>query len=196
MMRFAKPLQWLGLFICSYSAAACGARSPLDDSPIAELSTDAAATADGSGGTDGEASEGDADAESYSGACLISASNYDQTCTADSDCAVVTSGDYCSTICLCGGSVINAVALTQFNKDVSETPVGTHGVVTGYCPCTPPQVPCCRHGKCAASGCSGPSDTLPSCVDAGGECVLTLGLGSCRTGPPNSCVYADESCCL
>jgi hypothetical protein len=195
-MSFVKSLPWwLGLFICSYSVAACGARSPLDDSPIAEPSADAATGADGSAGTE-EASEGDADAESYSGACLISASNYDQTCTADSDCAVVTSGDYCSTICLCGGSVINARALPQFNEDVSETPVGTHGVVTGDCACIPPQLPCCRQGMCAMSGCSGPGDALPACVDAGGTCVLTLGLGSCRTGPPDSCAYADESCCL
>jgi hypothetical protein len=37
------------------------------------------------------------------GACMILASNYFQSCIVDFDCVEVSSGDYCSPLCPCGG---------------------------------------------------------------------------------------------
>jgi hypothetical protein len=92
----------------------------------------------------------DAGASGDGGACIISASNYDQSCTVDSDCQVVSSGNYCSATCLCGGSAINASAVAQFNKDVSKIPVGS-GARGPLCNCPVESLPCCRHGVCEGS---------------------------------------------
>jgi hypothetical protein len=143
---------------------------------------------------------GDAGADMYSGPCTISASNYDQACNVDSDCAEVSSGDYCSaTICRCGGSVVNVGALAQFNADVSKTPLGSGALMGATCGCAVPGGPCCRQGMCqnGYGNCSAPADTLPACADAGGMCMPSvLYYGGCAQGPPGSCAYADEVCCL
>ena len=68
---------------------------------------------------------GSGDARAYSGRCMISASSYDQSCAVDTDCTSVTSTNYCSVNCLCGGSAINVGARAQFNEDVSKTPLGS-----------------------------------------------------------------------
>jgi hypothetical protein len=53
--------------------------------------------------------------------CMISASNYDQSCNVDSDCLEVSAGDYCSAAtCRCGGSAINVGAGAQFSADVYQ----------------------------------------------------------------------------
>jgi hypothetical protein len=77
----------------------------------------------GFAGCQGRVTNGPADGTSAD-ACFISASNYDQSCTVDTDCAIVSSGNYCATHrCLCGGSAINVGALAQFNADVAKEPV-------------------------------------------------------------------------
>lgn len=145
--------------------------------------------ADASNGGDGS-NHADVDA----GACMISASNYDQSCTADTDCEGVTSRDYCVAGCLCGGSAINAGALAQFNADVSKTPLGSGALGGAACPCAPTPGPCCRAGQCTAT-CLLPTDTLPACADAGGTCLLSVN-AICRDGgPPDACAYSDEVCC-
>jgi hypothetical protein len=94
------------------------------------------------------------------GACLISASSYDQSCTIDSDCRMVSSGNYCSATCLCGGSAINAAAVAQFNEDVSKTPLGSGAFGNVVCGCPAEIAPCCRQGVCEGSfaACSVPAD--------------------------------------
>ena len=123
------------------------------------------------------------------------ASSYDQSCTVDTDCTGVTSGDYCGGLCtLCLAAAINTAALGEFNADIAETPVGSGEAAP--CPCPRATVACCRNGACTAD-CVAPSDTLPDCADAGGTCVLNPACDAAiGTGPANSCAYADEICCL
>jgi hypothetical protein len=131
-----------------------------------------------------------------SGLCMFAASSYDQSCSADTDCHEVTSTDYCADNCLCGGSAINASAVPQFTHDTAKTPLAS-GLLGGVaCPCTPPSGPCCRGGKCTMT-CESASDALPACRDAGGTCVFGVDGTSCvKDGPPQSCAYSDEVCCL
>jgi hypothetical protein len=135
---------------------------------------------------------------------MISASNYDQSCTVDTDCVEVSSSDYCSTTdCQCGGSAINVGALAQFKADVSKTPIGSGALMGKVCGCGIAFGPCCRHGVCQGGfgqgefgDCSSPADALPVCADAGGTCVLSA-FAICGTaGPPGSCAYSDETCCV
>ncbi len=93
----------------------------------------------------------DSGASADGGACVISASNYDQSCTIDSDCRMVSSGNYCSASCLCGGSAVNAAAVAQFNEDVSKTPLGSGALGNVICGCPAESGPCCRHGVCEGS---------------------------------------------
>jgi|HubBroStandDraft_6_1064221.scaffolds.fasta_scaffold330402_2 hypothetical protein len=108
----------------------------------------------------GECTTGIDSGASDGGACVISASSYDQSCTIDSDCRVVSSGNYCSAMCLCGGSAINAAAVAQFNEDVSKTPLGSGALGNVLCGCPSENPPCCRKGVCQASfaACSVPAD--------------------------------------
>lgn len=102
----------------------------------------------------------DSGAAADGGACVISASSYNQSCTVDSDCRTVSSGNYCSDTCLCGGSAINAAAVAQFNEDVSKTPLGSGAFGNVVCPCVAEPVPCCRQGVCQGTfaACSVPAD--------------------------------------
>ncbi|MGA2451315.1 MAG: hypothetical protein ABTD50_21865 [Polyangiaceae bacterium] len=164
-------------------------------------------------GAAGEAFDAPADASAVdvgtdgdSASCLILASNYDQSCTVDSDCQLVMSCDTCSVApplgCTCGGAAVNADAAEQFWQAVQNTPLGRAMSVPGNgigssCPLvlTAP-APCCRQGTCQGKpgACMSPVDTLPACADAGGACEP---LGLCiSSGPPDSCANADEACCL
>ncbi len=106
---------------------------------------------------------------------------------------------YCATnSCLCGNSAINVDAAAQFNEDIGKTPLGSgaFGPGAGVCPCpSGPVGPCCRNGTCTGV-CSSPSDTLPSCADAGGSCYLSAGTTCGTAGPPDACAYSDEMCCV
>ena len=80
--------------------------------------------------SDADFAEADADADADSAACIILASNYDQSCTVDSDCTGAHMGDYCSVPTspygglLCPQSPISVAALPQYRADVSRTPLG------------------------------------------------------------------------
>jgi hypothetical protein len=102
----------------------------------------------------------DSGASADGGACVISASSYNQSCTVDSDCRMVSSGNYCSPTCLCGGSAINASAVAQYNEDVSKTPLGSGAFGNVVCGCPAESAACCRHGLCEGSfaACSVPAD--------------------------------------
>jgi hypothetical protein len=81
----------------------------------------------------------------------ISASDYDQSCSVDSDCVDVGEGNACfPCTVICKVAPISRGALPAYQSDVAET-IGareTEGVSCG-CPLEP--IPCCRSGLCTAS---------------------------------------------
>lgn len=96
-------------------------------------------------------------------ACFISAANYDQSCSADTDCistvtvpglrgdVYVHFGNYCKQICLyCGGddSTISKNAVAQYVADVSKTPAGSGEVPVDLCSCKAFLAPKCVNGSC------------------------------------------------
>lgn len=129
----------VGLLLCAVATiGACGAR----------LQTSAAT--DGAMTKSGLPNEADA---SLGGdavpACLVAASNYDQSCSVDSDCVRVDFGDYCKWLCRCGGDAINRASLPKFTADIAKTPLA-QGQVPGVCSCGYFFGPCCRGGRCTA----------------------------------------------
>ncbi|MGA7123971.1 MAG: hypothetical protein WBY94_27970 [Polyangiaceae bacterium] len=128
---------------------------------------------------------------------VIQASNYDQSCTTDSDCVAVAEGSFCYPGAgRCPSAAIRTSALTQYQADVSKT-FAAACVVFGDCAIS--VGPCCRAGICQLGVACFPSpvDALPACADAGGSCgTLASGCGGHGVGPPDSCAYPDETCCL
>jgi hypothetical protein len=86
--------------------------------------------------------------------CTIRASDYDQSCSADSDCVDGAGGlainftiaDYCSNSCLCAADSINKRSAAQYLADISHTPLGSGAFPLCLCPL--PFPPCCRRGVC------------------------------------------------
>jgi len=139
--------------------------------------------------------------------CMISTSNYDQSCTTDHDCVNIPAGNFCVPGCICNGGTINSGAVNLYNVALAQTPLaaGAFGSISCQCADVPP--PCCRQGICTLSNeCTPAQDTLPACADAGGTCVYAPSISpepACpsevntmgSTGP--ACAYADdEACCL
>ena len=85
---------------------------------------------------------------SDAGACMILASNYDQSCKVDADCNLVAQGDYCTQGCLCRGAAINVGALPTFYADVNRVPSAADAMAPQGCMCIAPAGPCCRSGVC------------------------------------------------
>jgi hypothetical protein len=87
--------------------------------------------------------------------CSIDPSDYDQSCSVDSDCVgiaggfPVQSGNYCQMLCLCGGGTISRTAIGRYVQDVSETPLGSGAISQGMCSCGGERLPCCSHGHCS-----------------------------------------------
>ncbi len=140
---------------------------------------------------------------------LIEASNYDQTCTADSDCVAVGEGNFCYAGSLnCQNSAaINKRSYAQYQADVAKTrgagcyAPGSCGEVFG---------PCCQSGACQM-GSQCPSDVvLPgdAAVDARGDagtdaadaCPFTGCIASCISGTHNVSTVVDGyvvwHCCV
>jgi hypothetical protein len=94
--------------------------------------------------------------------CVISASDYDQTCTSDTDCVVVSTGDCYGQTCSHGG--INVDAFGAYMKAVAAAritlPVGPS------CLAGPP---CCQAGLCAEC-----LDAGAPTPDDGGDTVLCV----------------------
>jgi hypothetical protein len=86
--------------------------------------------------------------------CLITASHYDQSCSADSDCVRVDFGNYCDWLCRCGGDAINRASLNRFTADIAMTPLG-QGCIPGVCSCGYIFGPCCREGQCTTGSACG-----------------------------------------
>jgi hypothetical protein len=127
---------------------------------------------------------------------VIQASKYDQACTTDSDCVEVGVGNFCYPGAdNCPNAAINNGALSQYQADVAKTQAAVCGGLSG---CPADIGPCCRQGTCQMGGaCSSPADTLAACADAGGTCSpFVTQCGDNGAGPPDSCAYSDETCCL
>lgn len=95
--------------------------------------------------------------------CLVDSSNYDQSCSADSDCVRADFGNYCQWLCRCGEDAINRASLARFNADVAMTPLG-QGRVPGVCSCGYIVDPCCRGGQCI----TGSACTMDASIDLAG----------------------------
>lgn len=139
--------------------------------------------------------------EAYTGPCTFSADAYDLSCKTDNDCVGVAAGYYCSPAqCGCVLIGISKGALAKFNTDVASTPLGSGEVEGVDCGCTAELGVCCLGGTCSSgTDCfAGIADTLPACADAGGTCSRSASdqCGSLGEGPPDSCAYPDEKCCL
>jgi len=93
------------------------------------------------------APEGGASDASPEASCTISASDYDQSCTVDSDCTAVAVGDACQTgspHCWCPGAAISVSARAQYDSDVAKFNP------KNVCDCIALFSPCCVSGKCHA----------------------------------------------
>jgi len=112
------------------------------------------------------------------GCSSIVASNYDQTCTGDSDCIRIGSGDICSAPCsfICGlGGVINASDLPAYQADLARTGFSSIGVGCG-CPSFT-YGPCCIAGKCALD-----AECLAASADGSfGEAGADAGFMQCES---------------
>lgn len=183
--EFGAARQWAGKAPPVPMTAVC---SPL---PIALVLTLAASACGGAVATSASSDGGSGPAD-----CTILASNYDQSCTVDTDCVLVTTGNWCGTGCLCAVAAINTGASAAFNEATAQTPVGSGEVSGDDCPCPPVPGPCCRQGGCTTS-CLSQTDTLPTCADAGGTCEFSCVLSDGELmGPMPVCAYADEVCCV
>jgi hypothetical protein len=196
------------LMVCSFFAWGCGGTTATNG-PV-----DAASGADGSNGSSVDASmgvsdggsspdagqpassSGDAATNADAASCSpVLASDYDQSCAVDTDCVEVSEVAECPAAACdsCGGSAISKSVMVQYmaafeQAFASKTP-GT------FCGCGGGQGPCCRSGKCTAT-CVSSTDPLPACANAGGTCLLSHGATCGTNGPPDSCAYPDEICCL
>src|SRR5579863_4465987 len=139
-----------------------------------------------------------ADVQADSGDCFIVATNYDQSCSADSDCVtmvegtLVEFGDYCTSHCLCGGDAINQSAAAKYAADVAKTPLGSGAISgAGACPCFgAPATGCCQGGRCVEVCSSGCSASSP-CVAGTNGCP---GSGSPLPAAGDACSPAGTNC--
>lgn len=74
----------------------------------------------------------------------IDASNWDKTCTADEDCAIVHEGEVCSS-CVCGGTAVNVAEITRY-EELTEDVECTPG--PDFCDCPIIEEAWCNDGIC------------------------------------------------
>lgn len=87
-------------------------------------------------------------------ACFILPSDYDTSCTVDSDCvAVQYEPNWCVSECMCGGGTINRNSATQYEQATAATPLGSGAIAPAECGCTAfSGGPCCAQGQCTFGG--------------------------------------------
>jgi hypothetical protein len=101
----------------------------------------------------GSADGADGDSgDSGSSCATISAGDYNQKCSMDSDCVAVPSGSICAGKCACDFGAINVT-------DRSKYEAAFPNVETEACPCQPLE-PVCQNGQCMA-GSSSVTDAGP-----------------------------------
>jgi hypothetical protein len=87
---------------------------------------------------------GDVDAGAICTPQVIWATDYDQSCTSNSDCVPVYQGSLCSE-CRCPNETINSAELAKYEA-ASNTP--GQPPASCFCPAFPP--PLCQQGVCTA----------------------------------------------
>ena len=131
---------------------------------------------------------------------ILLTGNYDQSCEADEDCILVSEIRSCPpTPCwVCDYGTINWNAQMSFEGDPSYEVALSQSVARNapICHCgTDAGSAVCRNGMCTMIN-DFSSDTLPSCLGAGGSCYPY----GCRTGseagPPYACAFPNEYCCF
>jgi hypothetical protein len=183
--------------ICGFLAFGCGGAvdsGPSDSSSNQEVG---AHSTEGGGEPAHPADEAGTDAGVDAACSVVLAANYDQSCTVDSDCVGVGEVPSCpATACdSCEGSAINREAMVRYQAAFVQA---IASVVGQFCGCRFGGGAICRTGYCKLGG-GAPdyADTLPACVDAGGQCAyITDTICGGGLGPPDACAYSDESCCL
>ncbi len=134
---------------------------------------------EGEGAADGAAAASEAESDappeaSSASPCtdanvqLIQASNYDQSCQADSDCIAVGEGNACYPCAIdCTSAAINKSAEAHYKEDVAKTPAGVAQTGT-ICGCPAEFYPCCRGGTCHADlQCQNPLPVTDAAADTG-----------------------------
>jgi hypothetical protein len=130
--------------------------------------------------------------ETYDGDCtdangqIIQASNYDQSCTMDSDCVGVAEGNFCYPGATnCATATINKSANAQYQADVAKT-----RAASCYAPgnCGAEFGPCCVSGMCqVGSQCgslAGDACQTPACAPPGNYvATICVGYAGADAGP-------------
>jgi hypothetical protein len=140
----------------------------------------------------------------------IQASNYDQSCTVDTDCRLIGEGNACTPCafnCPFSGA-INAGALAQYTSDVANTPAvamsfNGQGCLAG---CPVAFNPCCVGGKCQLSTtgqCAAPDAGADAASDSGAADACASPIvcsGACISGAHNVSTTVDGClvvrCCV
>jgi hypothetical protein len=93
------------------------------------------------------------------GTCVqVDPTHFDTTCSVDSDCALVLTGDVCATDCQCiGDTPINTASLSEYNQEIS-------GITLENCHCAERTTPRCLENQCTTCN-LGPDGV--TCGDAG-----------------------------
>jgi hypothetical protein len=126
---------------------------------------------------------------------IVLASDYDQSCTYDSDCTAVGQVSACPAgeCDSCPSEAVNNSAAVAYKSALSSALSSASGE-TCECPCDGLAV--CRAGKCQVACVPPPSDTLAACSSVGGICGYSMNTLCSKSGPSNACAYSDEICCL
>jgi hypothetical protein len=85
----------------------------------------------------------------------IHASDYDQSCSVDSDCVLEPEGDFCAanTCTDCAGAAVSVKAQAQYEADLASK------ISTPFsCPCPSPPPAICDNGRCALGSRGAPRD--------------------------------------
>ncbi len=185
---FPTPL-WPLVVALAAIVVGCGGRTDVSAAPGADAGSQGAMLSDG---VVPEASDS-ADATSC---IIVVASDYDQSCSLDTDCVAVPQKPECPPSCWnCSFSVaINKNAYPRYHTALLQV-FASEGPPCN-CPALSPTA-CCRSGSCQTA-CSTPADVLPACAAVHGACLYNdiLNPPTCAwAGPPNSCAYPDETCC-
>lgn len=114
---------------------------------------------------DGGSKEGGTVSSSDGGTCVnIDVSNFDTSCTADSDCIEVTPGTICAGYtCICGGASISAADQARYDALLASVPRGEGP----GCNCPAFGIPRCLQSQCVLCATFPNPHEDPRCPDGG-----------------------------
>jgi hypothetical protein len=84
--------------------------------------------------------------------CQVAASDFDRSCSKDSDCVPVFEGNICEVGCGCPNAAINAGAQARYNARYQAAPRHDTATVICHCPCIAASMHCnagvCEYAYC------------------------------------------------